>query len=620
MTYSIQQNLIVNGNFTSGSSSGWSYSEDDSSGVASSNFNVSGGADNPGVWYFEVNDSAVDTGYNVSGNLTNDGGVWLNSGTIVSATALFSYKQTWGIVAPIVNNIKVFLIRPDSSELLLFTRQSIVGDSVYTSESIDVGINNFSESGTYKIKLYNLVDTAISDMPLIRNFWDDIDLVIVYLDEVVPQVTVQSPLNKSYNLDYVWANLTLDEDGSWCGYSLDGTNNVTMSNTSGNWNSLIEGLSDASHNITFSCNDTTGNMNASAVTLYFTVDTTSPDVYILSPENITYTDAIINLNVSSDETIDTWWYSLNGASNITFSPNTTVTLSLGNNNVTVWANDSAGNVNMTTIYFSLNSSLNVVLVEPSTDFSTNIVLDTIFQVNATVVCDVADCGNVFATIKYNKTSSDPDTSINITYGAQPLFVDEAVPFSTKSCSTNPLSENEYCNITWLINATDITFSDWKIDVNFSSDSGWTTPNETESSTIVIASCFVDITVGWTSIDFIAPLSPNTYENPAVGNVDSLYNITVQEGSCNTDMYIRGTDMVDDVRGYVFGIGNLTWNNVSNQYSTSYNLTETYAPLMLDVAPLENITTWFWINVPPIFAANYTGTVYLQGVKNGESQP
>ena len=809
LIYSLQQNFMINGNFTSGSSSGWSYSEDDSFGVATSNFNVSGGDDDPGVWYFEVNDSLSDTGYNVTGNLTNDGGVWLNPGTVVSVMVPFSYRQTWTSFAPTVNLIKVSLVKPDSSEVILFSRSSTVDDVSYTSESIDVGINNFSDSGLYRLKLYNYVETSVSDAQMIRNFWDDIDLVVVYQDEVSPVITVQSPLNESYDADSVWANLTLDEEGSWCGYSLDGAVNVTMSNTSGNWNSLVEGLSFGAHNITFSCNDTSGNMNSSAVIVdfsvdttypqyfynstnsteigsnvlfslywtdnslfgyifsfdngtgtfgndtisgmsgisfwsnvskwinstvgaliqwqiyandtagnmnaseiysfytvdstapvitvqsplnesydadslwanltldeegswcgysldgavnvtmsntsgnwnslveglsfgahnitfscndtsgnmnssvgivYFTVDTVDPALYVYSPDNITYTAKLIDLSVGADEAIDTWQYSLNGGTNVTFSPNTTIIALAGVNNITVYANDTAGNMNSTMVYFSLNTTLEVELVEPSTVFVTNIIKDTQFIINATVVCREGDCGDVSATVRYNKTSSDPDTPVNITAGAEPFFVDEALPSSTKSCATNPLSENEYCNVSWVINATNSGLDQWKFDVNFSSDTGWATINNTLFSEISVVPCVVDLTVAWISIDFDNPLVPNTYQNPALGNDGGLYNITINDGSCNTDVYIKGTDMVGNETNHILGAGNLTWSNSSNSYGTSYNMTETYAPLKIDVLPATNITTWYWMNIPPIFAEYYNGTVYIQGVKNGNPQP
>ncbi|MCK4928077.1 MAG: hypothetical protein KAS11_06380, partial [Candidatus Aenigmarchaeota archaeon] len=224
------------------------------------------------------------------------------------------------------------------------------------------------------------------------------------IDSTPPIITIEYPLNRSYNSTSVWANLTLNEDGDWCGYSLDGAANVTMSNTSTeDWYILVESLSESSHYITYSCNDTAGNMNSSEVTVYFSVDVTEPNLYISSPDNITYKDKQIDMNVSADEDIDTWRYSLNGNANVTFDPNTTITATEGVNNITVYANDTAGNLNSTTVYFSFNTTLEVVLEEPSISFTTAIIQNTTFIVNATVICREGSCGDVSATVRYNKT-------------------------------------------------------------------------------------------------------------------------------------------------------------------------------------------------------------------------
>ena len=47
-------------------------------------------------------------------------------------------------------------------------------------------------------------------------------------------------------------------------------------------------------------------------------DSSPPVINIYSPENKTYYIQVIDLNVSANEPIDTWWYSLNGGSNVTF--------------------------------------------------------------------------------------------------------------------------------------------------------------------------------------------------------------------------------------------------------------------------------------------------------------
>jgi hypothetical protein len=49
-----------------------------------------------------------------------------------------------------------------------------------------------------------------------------------------------------------------------------------------------------------------------------------------------------------------WWYSLNSGANISFTPNTTISLANGNYSLKVYVNDTAGNVNSTTINFTVS--------------------------------------------------------------------------------------------------------------------------------------------------------------------------------------------------------------------------------------------------------------------------
>jgi len=73
------------------------------------------------------------------------------------------------------------------------------------------------------------------------------------------------------------------------------------------------------------------------------------------PTNTTYYNVYnLNLNVTNLTAIDTWWYSQNGASNISFTPDTTFIPFLGSQNITVWANDTSGNWFSDTVWFTLD--------------------------------------------------------------------------------------------------------------------------------------------------------------------------------------------------------------------------------------------------------------------------
>lgn len=88
-------------------------------------------------------------------------------------------------------------------------------------------------------------------------------------------------------------------------------------------------------------------------------DTTPPTMSIVSPvEGKSYGANFVHLKVYSlDSDVDSWWYSLDNKSNVSFTPNTTLTgLSNGQHSVVVYVNDTAGNVNFETVNFTVSVS------------------------------------------------------------------------------------------------------------------------------------------------------------------------------------------------------------------------------------------------------------------------
>ncbi len=87
------------------------------------------------------------------------------------------------------------------------------------------------------------------------------------------------------------------------------------------------------------------------------------NVFIHSPENITYNfsigdDYIIDLNVSADFTVDTWWYKLEDLrhgttvnESVVFTPNDTINAVRWSNKITVFANDSSGSSASSSVIF-----------------------------------------------------------------------------------------------------------------------------------------------------------------------------------------------------------------------------------------------------------------------------
>ena len=81
-------------------------------------------------------------------------------------------------------------------------------------------------------------------------------------------------------------------------------------------------------------------------------DDTAPTITIASPTSTAYSSSSVALEVSADEPVSAWWYSLDGGPNTTFTPNITLSdLSNAQHMLVVYANDTVGNIKSEIVYF-----------------------------------------------------------------------------------------------------------------------------------------------------------------------------------------------------------------------------------------------------------------------------
>lgn len=78
----------------------------------------------------------------------------------------------------------------------------------------------------------------------------------------------------------------------------------------------------------------------------------APSITVVNPTNDTIFDTSFPFDVSTNESTVNWTYSLDGAANITFTPNITVGVARGQHNITVSVNDTAAIFNSTTVFFT----------------------------------------------------------------------------------------------------------------------------------------------------------------------------------------------------------------------------------------------------------------------------
>lgn len=191
-----------------------------------------------------------------------------------------------------------------------------------------------------------------------------VDWINVSVDTSPPNFTYQYPLDDSSiadNMTGVYANYS-DEWSGVCApaltITLDGVDvkkkaNITSSSVS---YKPQEPFNDGIHLVNVTVSDNQGNFNFTNWS--FIVDAHAPTITIISPINdTTYNNSSINLNYSVNE--ETMWegYSLDGAANVTLTGNTTLAnLTGGMHNVIVYANDTAGKMNSSIVWFTVVTS------------------------------------------------------------------------------------------------------------------------------------------------------------------------------------------------------------------------------------------------------------------------
>jgi hypothetical protein len=260
------------------------------------------------------------------------------------------------------------------------------GYSLDSSENVTM----FNSSGT---DWYNLSDSVPAGPHYVVFFCNTSDgtmnssSVAFSVDNDTPVLYISSPLNVTYTSTSVWLNVSTGENASWCGYSLDGAPNATMSAVNATDFYVFNGsMEDGPHNVIFSCNDTAGNYNTSGITCFFVNSSLPPAIIMLSPSDVVYVSHPVWFNLTVSEDVQWCVYSLNGSANVSMLNVSAVmwydrnyTLQDGRYFVNFTCNDTTGNVNSSGTYFnvsappfvSISSPLNQTYNSAAAQFSIN---------------------------------------------------------------------------------------------------------------------------------------------------------------------------------------------------------------------------------------------------------
>ncbi len=426
----------------------------------------------------------------------------------------------------------------------------------------------------------------------------NVSYVTFTVDTINPSINITSPINNTNSsgntLDVLYVRS--DANLAYCWYS-NGTYavNNTLANC-GNITSVIWG--EGQQNVIIYANDSAGNFNSSRIS--FTIDTINPSINITYPINNTNTsNTQINVNYTASDTtglFNCWYTNSSGKSNVTLAncgANITgITWPEGINNVSIYVNDSAGNINSSRITFTIDTINPQINITYPAINNTNWTINTLdinytrsdanlqgcFYSNDTFVKNttLASCGNITTVVW-----------IEGTHNVRIYANDSAGNFNTSSISFTIDTINPGINITSPINNTNTTNT--QINVNYTASdinglsSCWYT-NSSGLSNVTLANCGTNIT-GITWPEGINNIT--IYINDTFGNVN-LSRVTFTVDTIKPSIQIT----------YPSNNTNTTNTNIDvnytvyNDYSGCYYSNDSYA-INTTITCGVNITTISW---------------------------
>ncbi|UCG01962.1 MAG: S8 family serine peptidase [Candidatus Heimdallarchaeota archaeon] len=203
------------------------------------------------------------------------------------------------------------------------------------------------------------------------------DMIFLFVDTTPPIVgSIISPMNKTYSTPFIPIYVTNQsavhaawyryKNGSWSGnYSL------IYDTDDDRWEAEVLRWSDGKYLVQIFFNDSVG--NEATIEEWFSVNTTSPDVTIISPSNITYTSSNVDVFASNTSRVHTAWFryrngSWSGNYSLIYDSDEErwrtegLTWSDGYYQVQVFFNNSAGYEAFDQEWFTVDTSAPIVII------------------------------------------------------------------------------------------------------------------------------------------------------------------------------------------------------------------------------------------------------------------
>ncbi|MBU3906818.1 MAG: hypothetical protein KKA64_01050 [Nanoarchaeota archaeon] len=184
----------------------------------------------------------------------------------------------------------------------------------------------------------------------------NVSLGYTFVDSIVPNLTINSPLNQNYSTNSILVNISAKDDNLLQSiWWYNGTANVTYLNSS------YYTFSQGSNTIIAYANDSVGNVNTTKVTFF--VDSVAPDIAIINPETKTYgVSTNLPLNFSASDSgigMQSCWYNLDDAVNVSIPNCQNLTFNVSQDKeytLNLFSNDSLGNTAKDSVTFNVLTS------------------------------------------------------------------------------------------------------------------------------------------------------------------------------------------------------------------------------------------------------------------------
>ena len=391
--------------------------------------------------YYTVNASViVDTIYPIFSNY------WDNNATLIDSGIGFfnvTILNTNGTVWLEINNTN--LTATNIAENVYNVSYDFTQNGTYSYMWHAYGNGTSNNKNNSEIRYYS-VNTSLEIIPLL--------------------ITIISPENITYHLNVTSFNVTLNKNGSWCGYSLDGAENISMTAlNSTSFGEINSTMTEGSHNVLFSCNDTLGNINSSSLR-YFEINTTEEDnegpVFtnlanqtIMDNQTLSYTlTAADSSGISCFTLNDTANFDINCSGFLTNA--TKLNVELYWINITV--NDTLNNINSGVIYINVTNSTIIDITPPDINFtnpseSSGIILTTRNNIAINVTANDINLVNITINL-YNSTHTLINSTNSTNSTTSSLFVNftglanDEYYFNATACDkSNNCNNTETRNLT-----------------------------------------------------------------------------------------------------------------------------------------------------------------------------